>query len=85
MADYIWLIPVFPAIGFLINGLLGSDVFKKGLTAWVACLSVFLSFVVSASIFVQFLHLPAEARVFEKTVFDWIVSGDFQHTDRLQD
>ncbi|HEY3278843.1 MAG TPA: NADH-quinone oxidoreductase subunit L [Syntrophorhabdaceae bacterium] len=76
MAEYIWLIPVFPAIGFLINGLFGRS-FAKGLTAWVACLSVFCSFVVSALIFAQFLNLPAEARVFEMTAFDWIVSGDF--------
>lgn len=76
MADYIWLIPVFPAIGFLINGLLGLK-FPKAVTAWVACLSVFASFVVSALIFKQFLDLPAEARVFEMTAFDWIVSGDF--------
>ena len=76
MADFIWLIPVFPLVGFLINGLLGIR-FSKGATAWVACLSVILSFVVSAIIFIQFLGLPAEARVFEKTAFDWIVAGDF--------
>ncbi len=77
MADLIWLIPAFPAIGFLINGLLGVR-FPKTLTAWVACLSVVASFAVSAIIFVQFLQLPPESRVFEKTVFDWIVSGDFK-------
>ncbi len=76
MAEFIWLIPVFPAIGFLINGLLGRN-FPKGLTSFVACASVFLSFVVSAIIFTQFLDLPAEARIFTKTAFDWIVSGDF--------
>ena len=76
MADLIWLIPAFPAIGFIINGLLGIK-FPKAAVAWVACLSVISSFVVSAIIFLQFLNLPAESRVFEKTVFDWIVSGDF--------
>jgi len=77
MADLIWLIPAFPAIGFLINGLLGVR-FPKTLTAWVACLSVIASFAVSATIFVQFLQMAPESRVFEKTVFDWIVSGDFK-------
>ncbi len=77
MADLIWLIPAFPAIGFLINGLLGIK-FPKTLTAWVACLSVIASFAVSATIFVQFLQLPPESRIFEKTVFDWIVSGDLK-------
>jgi NADH-quinone oxidoreductase subunit L len=79
MADLIWLIPAFPAIGFLINGLLGVK-FPKTLTAWIACLSVIASFVVSATIFVQFLQMAPESRVFEKTVFDWIVSGDFKTT-----
>ena len=79
MADLIWLIPAFPAIGFLINGLLGIR-FPKTLTAWVACLSVIGSFAVSAIIFVQFLQMAPESRVFEKTVFDWIVSGDFKTT-----
>ncbi len=77
MADLIWLIPAFPAIGFIINGLLGIK-FPKALTAWVACLSVIASFAVSAVIFIQFLGMPAEGRVFDKTVFDWIVSGDFK-------
>ncbi|HOW54199.1 MAG TPA: NADH-quinone oxidoreductase subunit L [Syntrophorhabdaceae bacterium] len=76
MADLIWLIPAFPAIGFLINSLLGIR-FPKALTAWVACLSVIASFAVSAAIFVKFLGMPAEGRLLEKTVFDWIVSGDF--------
>jgi NADH-quinone oxidoreductase subunit L len=79
MADLIWLIPAFPAIGFLINGLLGIR-FPKTLTAWVACLSVIASFAVSATIFVQFLQMAPESRVFEKTVFDWIVSGDLKTT-----
>ncbi len=79
MADLIWLIPAFPAIGFLINGLLGIR-FPKTLTAWVACLSVIASFAVSATIFIQFLQMAPESRVFEKTVFDWIVSGDFKTT-----
>ncbi|MBP1748619.1 MAG: hypothetical protein H6Q52_1158 [Deltaproteobacteria bacterium] len=48
MADLIWLIPAFPAIGFLINGLLGVR-FPKTLTAWVACLSVIASFAVDLS------------------------------------
>ncbi len=77
MADLIWLIPAFPAIGFLINGLLGIR-FPKTLTAWVACLSVIASFAVSATIFVQFLQLPPESRVFEQTLFDWIGSGEFK-------
>lgn len=75
MADYIWLIPVFPAVGFLINAFFGRKLPKR-IVSWVACLALFASFVVSASIFIEFLKLPAEARLFEKNIFDWIAAGE---------
>ncbi|MBI4633604.1 MAG: NADH-quinone oxidoreductase subunit L [Deltaproteobacteria bacterium] len=75
MADYIWLIPFFPAVGFLINGL-SCNKTSKTFVSWVACGALFFSFLVSAAIFVNFLQLPAEGRIFEKDVFDWIVSGE---------
>lgn len=76
MEEYIWLIPVFPALGFAINGLLGNRL-PKSIVSVVGCLSVFLSFLVSAAIFVEFLKLSPESRIFEKNIFDWIVSGEF--------
>lgn len=76
MADYIWLIPVFPAIGFLINGFLGTRM-PRTLVAWVACLALFCSFAVSALIFFEFLGLPPEMRIFERSIFDWISAGEF--------
>jgi NADH-quinone oxidoreductase subunit L len=75
MADIIWLIPVFPALGFLMNGFSGKRT-SKACVSWIACGSVFLSFVLSAAILIDFLQLPAEGRIFEKDVFDWIVSGE---------
>jgi NADH-quinone oxidoreductase subunit L len=76
MADYIWLIPVFPAAGFLINAFLGRKM-PKTVVSWVACLALFASFAVSAAVFLEFLRLPADARIFEMNAFDWIVSGEF--------
>lgn len=76
MEEYIWLIPVFPALGFAINGLLGNRL-PKSIVSVVGCLSVFLSFLLSAAIFVEFLKLSPESRIFEKNIFDWIVSGEF--------
>jgi NADH-quinone oxidoreductase subunit L len=76
MANYIWLIPAFPAVGFLINAFFGRRI-PKALVSWIACLALFASFTVSALVFVEFLGLPGEARVFEKDIFDWIVSGEF--------
>ncbi len=79
MADYIWLIPVFPAIGFLVNGFLGRKL-PRALVSWIACLALFASFVVSALVFIEFLKLPPEARLFEKSVYTWIASGEFAAT-----
>jgi NADH-quinone oxidoreductase subunit L len=76
MADYIWLIPAMPAVGFLINGFLGRKL-PKGVVSFVACLALFISFVVSAAVFIEFLKLAPDARLFEKNVYDWIVSGEF--------
>ena len=76
MADYIWLIPAFPAVGFLVNGFFGRKL-PKAVISWIACLALFASFVVSALIFVQFLKLPPEARLFEKDIYNWIASGEF--------
>jgi NADH-quinone oxidoreductase subunit L len=75
MADYIWLIPTFPALGFLINACFGRKA-PKPFVSWVACGALFLSFLTSAAIFFQFLQLPPEARIFERNVFDWISSGE---------
>ncbi len=76
MADYIWLIPAFPAAGFLVNAFFGRK-FPKAMVSWVACLAILGSFVVSAAVFLEFLRLPADARIFEMNAFDWIVSGEF--------
>jgi len=79
MADYIWLIPTFPAVGFLINGFLGKKV-PKAFVSWVACLALFASFVVSLTILFQFFQLPPDQRIFERDIFDWIVAGEFRAT-----
>ena len=34
MFDYVWLIPLFPAIGFLINGLFGRRL-GKHVVSWL--------------------------------------------------
>jgi NADH-quinone oxidoreductase subunit L len=76
MADYIWLIPFFPGLGFILNACFGSRT-SKTVVAWVACLALFFSFVTAVAIFYQFLELPAAARIFEKDIYTWISSGEF--------
>lgn len=77
MFDYIVLIPLFPLIGFLLNGLLGKR-FGKSFVSWVGPGSVGLSFALALKLFLDLLALPADQRVIESTVFPWIISGDLQ-------
>ena len=77
MFDYVWLIPMFPAIGFLINGFFGRRYSKK-VVGWVACSALGLSFLTSILIFFELIGRPPTERVFEKVIFDWVVSGSFQ-------
>ena len=77
MIEYIWLIPLLPLIGFLINGILGKKL-GKALVSWIGCGSVGLSFLISVKVFFELLSLPAEERIFEKIVFPWIYSGFFK-------
>jgi NADH-quinone oxidoreductase subunit L len=77
MLDYVWLIPVFPAIGFLMNGFFGKR-YPKPVVGWVACSALGLSFLTSILIFFELTGRPSTERVFEKVIFDWVASGSFQ-------
>ncbi|HEX9884391.1 MAG TPA: hypothetical protein VGA79_10530, partial [Desulfobaccales bacterium] len=61
MMDYVWLIPLFPFVGFLINGLVGKNL-PKSVVGTIGSVAVGLSFLVTLCIFMQFLKLPPEAR-----------------------
>ncbi|MBS3780558.1 MAG: NADH-quinone oxidoreductase subunit L, partial [Desulfovermiculus sp.] len=79
MFDYIWLIPVLPLIGVLINGLLGRrlEEVNKSLIHWIACSAVGLSFFLTVISFFQLLALPGSERLVEYVWFEWIRAGDF--------
>ena len=77
MFDFVWLIPLFPAIGFLINGFFGKR-YSKQVVGWVACSALGLSFLTSILIFFEMIGRPSTERVFEKVIFDWIGSGSLQ-------
>ncbi|RTL58999.1 MAG: NADH-quinone oxidoreductase subunit L [Sphingobacteriales bacterium] len=50
--NYIWLVPLFPLIGFLINGL-GRNFLSKTLVSFIACGALLASFVVSVYFFIS--------------------------------
>jgi len=77
MMDYVWLIPLFPFLGFLINGLVGKSLPKRTVGI-IGSAAVGLSFLVTVAIFLELLKLPADARSVQKVVYTWIASGPFQ-------
>lgn len=79
MLDYIWLIPVLPAIGALINGLFGKKL-PKHIIHWIACGLVFLSFVIAVGCVLQIAQMDPEHRVFQKDFYTWIPGGDVHKT-----
>ena len=70
------LIPAFPFVGMLINGLLGRRQ-KPEAAGILASAAMFLSTVVSAMVFFRLLQLPPEARALSQTLYTWISVGDF--------
>jgi NADH-quinone oxidoreductase subunit L len=77
MLGYVWLIPLFPRAGTLVNGLLGRRLSRITVSS-IACLSIGLSFLTSLLIFLDLLRFPPGERVFEQILFTWISSGAFQ-------
>ena len=71
---YIWLIPVLPAIGAAINGLVGIRYFSRRTAGLVACAMMALALGLSLLAFWQLLALAPEARAFDVVVAQWIPS-----------
>lgn len=76
MSEYLFLIPVLPLIGFLLNGLFLGRL-PKLMVSLIGCASIGLSLVLSLILFFELKGLPTDARVIEQILFTWIPSGDF--------
>ncbi|MBD3169625.1 MAG: NADH-quinone oxidoreductase subunit L [candidate division Zixibacteria bacterium] len=72
----LWIVPFFPLVGFLLNGLFGKW-FDRVTVSVIACTSVGLSFLWSVVLFFRLSALPPESRFYVEKVFDWFVSGNF--------
>ncbi len=77
MIEYIWLVPFFPLLGVIINGILGIR-FSKRLIGLIGSTAILLSFLVSCRILWEVLQLPPDARVFEVPLYTWIPCGDLK-------
>jgi NADH-quinone oxidoreductase subunit L len=72
--DLIWIIPLFPAVGFVINGLFGKRM-PKTAVAVIACGAVLLAFIFAVGAVVQLTHLDPEHRSHTVKVYEWINAG----------
>src|SRR5690606_18202198 len=70
MIDIVWLIPLFPFIGFLICGL-GRNFLPKAVIGTIACLAIVASFAISLGIFFEFKSVEPVI----VNLFDWIKVG----------
>src|SRR3990170_403219 len=70
------LIPLLPLLGFLIIGLNVNKLSNK-LSAYIACCSVFISFLLSVTAFVKLLNAPIDHRFFSVTIISWIKTAGF--------
>src|SRR6058998_1230911 len=72
--NLIWLIPLFPAAGFVINGLVGKRM-SKTMVGVIACGLVFISFIFSAGAVYQLLQLDSAHRSHTVRLYEWINAG----------
>jgi len=69
---YIWLIPLLPGLGALINGVIGIRSFSRKAAGVVACTMMGAALALSLVAFWELLGLPAEARAYDVNVAQWI-------------
>jgi NADH-quinone oxidoreductase subunit L len=74
--DILILIPLFPLLGFLLNGFLGKK-FPGKLAGIIASVVVGASFIVSVIVFLRLSELEPEQRHIEQFIFTWLTAGDF--------
>jgi len=77
MYDKLWLIPFFPLVGAIINGLLGKKILKsEKVIGAIGTLAVALSFVVSCKYFIQLLG--DDVKIHEQVIASWMSVGQLQ-------
>ena len=75
--NLVWLIPLFPLVGFLLNGLYGKRIGNR-IVGLVSCTAIFLSFAVSLFLLSKYIGLNQPGAEFHSTLFKWIPVADLQ-------
>jgi NADH-quinone oxidoreductase subunit L len=75
-SNWLWLIPISPLLGAVINGILGRRL-SKSVIGIIGAGTVALSFVISLGAFLQMLQAPESAMPIVRNYFVWIQAGEF--------
>ena len=75
MIKLIGLVPLFPLIGFLINGFFGKKI-GKSVSGIIASVSILASFILSVLIFVELNGSSEKSHIVN--LFSWINSGNLK-------
>ncbi|WP_242345910.1 NADH-quinone oxidoreductase subunit L [Anaeromyxobacter terrae] len=76
--SYLWLIPLFPLVGAAINALVGwklQRMFGKKIVHRIAVTAMLAAFAVALRAFWQLLHLPADERFLQDTLWNMLTAG----------
>jgi NADH-quinone oxidoreductase subunit L len=77
MIDLVWLVPLFPLVGFL-TILIGGRKLGEPKAGYLATAMVLASFAVAVGIFFDLLSRDSESRSEVITLFSWVPVGDLQ-------
>ena len=69
---FIWLLPLLPALGALLNGVIGIRFFSRRFSGTIACLLMAAATAIGITAFVQLLQRPADERVYDVTLAQWV-------------
>ncbi len=84
MYRYVGLIVLFPLLGFICIGLLGSRLKSEKLIGAIGSAAVALPFIAALLIFSEMLSLPAGDRLHIVNQFEWISAGSFSASVAFQ-
>jgi NADH-quinone oxidoreductase subunit L len=81
MSNLLWIIPIAPLAGAILNGLLAilHSRREKGpaepVISFIGCVAPLVSFAGAVKLFLAMRGMAPDARLFEQTLFPWIAAG----------
>jgi NADH-quinone oxidoreductase subunit L len=82
--DLLWLIPVLPFVGALLNGVVLHGRIGKKAVAWIACGFVGLAALLALLVIAGYLTSPDYPEPFQRDYYTWIPAGAVHTPDGLK-